>query len=262
MYEESVRFFMDLFARDGSVLDVVNADHAFVNDVLAKFYDLPGVEGPEFRRVDGVRAHHRGGVLGMATLLAKQSGASRTSPILRGNWLIETFLGEKLPKPPKNVPLLPESELGTDGLTVRQITEAHSSIESCAKCHRKIDPFGFALEGFDAIGRRRTKDLAGRAIETQVETPDGVKFGDIEGLREYILTHRRDDFLHHFSRKLLGYALGRGVQLSDEPLLQELQQKLRENDYRFSAALDAILDSRQFRQTRGIETPLEEVGAR
>ncbi len=262
MYEESVRFFMDLFARDGSILDVVNADHTFVNDALAKFYELPGIEGPEFRRVDGVQAHHRGGVLGMATLLAKQSGASRTSPILRGNWLIETFLGEKLPKPPKNVPLLPESELGADGLTVRQITEAHSSIESCAKCHRKIDPFGFALEGFDAIGRRRTKDLAGRAIETQVETPDGVKFGDIEGLREYILTHRRDDFLHHFSRKLLGYALGRGVQLSDEPLLQEMQRKLRENDYRFSAALDAILDSRQFRQTRGIETPLEEVGAR
>ncbi|WLD14893.1 DUF1592 domain-containing protein [Planctellipticum variicoloris] len=262
MYEESVRFFMDLFARDGSILDVVNADHTFVNDALAKFYELPGIEGPEFRRVDGVQAHHRGGVLGMATLLAKQSGASRTSPILRGNWLIETFLGEKLPKPPKNVPLLPESELGTDGLTVRQITEAHSSIESCAKCHRKIDPFGFALEGFDAIGRRRTKDLAGRAIETQVETPDGVKFGDIEGLRAYILTHRRDDFLHHFSRKLLGYALGRGVQLSDEPLLQEMQRKLQENDYRFSAALDAILDSRQFRQTRGIETPLEEVGAR
>lgn len=262
MYEESVRFFMDLFARDGSVLDVVNADYTFVNDALAKFYELPGVEGPEFRRVEGVKAHHRGGVLGMATLLAKQSGASRTSPILRGNWLVETFLGEKLPKPPKNVPLLPESELGTDGLTVRQITEAHSTIESCAKCHRKIDPFGFALESFDAIGRRRTKDLAGRPIETQVETPDGIKFGDIEGLREYILTHRRDDFIRHFCRKLLGYAVGRGVQLTDEPLLQEMQQKLREHDYRFSAALEVILDSRQFRNVRGIETPLEEVGAR
>ena len=96
--------------------------------------------------MDGVKAQGRGGVLGMAALLAKQSGASRTSPILRGNWLLESLLGEKLPKPPKGVPLLPESELDTGGLTMRQITEKHRSVESCAKCHDRIDPFGFALE--------------------------------------------------------------------------------------------------------------------
>ena len=166
MYEESVRFFMDFFARDRSLLDVLDADRAFLNEALAKFYEIPGVVGPEWRRVDGVKARGRGGVLGMAALLAKQSGASRTSPVLRGNWLLETLLGEKLPKPPKNVPVLPESELDTDGLTIRQLTEKHRNIESCMKCHEKMDPFGFALEGFDAIGRRRATDLAGRPVDT------------------------------------------------------------------------------------------------
>jgi hypothetical protein len=219
MYEESVRFFVDLFRRDGSVLDVLDADHTFVNGPLAEHYGLPGVDGPEWRRVDGVKAHHRGGILGMATMLSKQSGASRTSPVLRGNWLSEMLLGERLPRPPKDVPQLPDSELDTGGLTMRQLTETHRALESCAKCHDSIDPFGFALEGFDAIGRRRDTDLAGRPIDARAELRDGTKFADVEGLRAYLLAHRREEFLAHFCRKLLGFALGRSVQLSDGPLL-------------------------------------------
>ena len=132
MYEESIRFFMDLFQRNGSVLEVLDADHTFVNEALARHYGIPNVNGPEWRRVDGIKSLGRGGILGMATLLSKQSGASRTSPILRGNWFVEMLLGEKLPKPPKNVPVLPESELDTNGLTMRQITERHRETASCA----------------------------------------------------------------------------------------------------------------------------------
>ena len=112
MYEETVRFFVDLFQRDGSVLDVLNAEHTFLNEPLAKHYGIPDVTGPEWRRVDGIRQYGRGGILTLSTTLAQQSGASRTSPILRGNWVLETLLGEKLPRPPKNVPPLPESETG------------------------------------------------------------------------------------------------------------------------------------------------------
>src|SRR5262249_42390392 len=110
MYEESIRFFTDLFQRDASVLSILDADHTFVNEALAKHYGIPGVTGPGWRRVDGVRKYRRGGILGLSTTLAKQSGASRTSPILRGNWVSEVLLGEKLPRPPKDVPQLPADE--------------------------------------------------------------------------------------------------------------------------------------------------------
>jgi hypothetical protein len=258
MYEESIRFFMDLFQRNGSVLEVLDADHTFVNEALARHYGIPNVNGPEWRRVDGIKSLGRGGILGMATLLSKQSGASRTSPILRGNWLVEMLLGEKLPKPPKGVPQLPESELDTNGLTLRQVTERHREMASCAKCHDRIDPFGFALEGFDAIGRRRTNDLAGRPIDTKVQLKDGTRFEDIAGLRDYILAKRRDEFLRQFSRKLLGYSLGRAVQLSDEPLLVEIQRSLAENDYQIQSAILTVIESPQFRLHRALASLLDQ----
>jgi hypothetical protein len=252
MHEESVRFFVDLFQRDGSVLEVLNADHTFVNEALAKHYGIPGVTGSDWRRVDGTKQYGRGGILTLATTLTQQSGASRTSPILRGNWVVETLLGEKLPKPPKNVPQLPEAETDTE-LTVRQLVEKHRSVAACAHCHDRIDAFGFALEGYDAIGRKRDKDLGGRVIDVRVELKNGVKFAGADGLRDYLLETRRNDFLHHFCRKLLGYALGRSIQLSDEPLIEEMQQQLQKNDYRFSAAVETILVSPQFLKIRGAE---------
>jgi len=252
LYEESVRFFLDLYQRDGSLLELIEADHAFLNEALARHYGVPGVSGPEWRRVDGVKRYSRGGVLGMGTILAKQSGASRTSPILRGNWLLETLLGEKLPRPPKNVPRLPEDEAVTDGLTVRQLVERHRSAAQCAGCHERIDPFGFALEGFDAIGRLRDKDLGDRPVDTHAELKDGTKIDGIAGLRGYLLTQRKDEFLRNFCRKLLGYALGRSVQLSDEPLIGEMMGRLKSNGYRFSAAWETIIRSKPFRYHRGL----------
>ena len=180
----------------------------------------------------------------MATLLASQSGASRTSPILRGNWVYETLLGERLPRPPANVPQLPDEV--PSGLTARQLIEKHSSVPACAKCHAQIDPFGFALEQYDAIGR-----LSRAEVDTTTKLVDGHTVVGLDGLRTYLLTERRGDVVRQFCRKLLGFALGREVQLSDEILIEEMQRRLERNDYRFSVAVESIVTSPQFQMVRG-----------
>lgn len=248
MYEESIQFFQDLIQRDGSILEIIDADHTFLNEPLAKHYGIPGVTGEQWRRVDGVRKYARGGILGQATVLSMQAGASRTSPILRGNWISETLLGERLPRPPKNVPILPES--APEGLTERQLTEMHTKVAECAKCHARIDPYGFALENFDAIGRYREKDTQGSTIVTDAVLVDGTELDGYRDLRQYLAGDRRAAFVRQFCRKLLGYSLGRSVRLSDEPLLATMEQNLAQHDYRISAALETIVLSRQFREIR------------
>ncbi|HEX3313410.1 MAG TPA: DUF1592 domain-containing protein [Gemmataceae bacterium] len=251
MFEESALVFEDLFRNDRSLLSLLENDHVFVNDVLAKHYGIPGVSGPEWRRLDGAKKFGRGGVLTLASVLTKQAGASRTSPVLRGNWLVDTLLGEKLPRPPPDVPQLPEAE-DTTKLTIRQLVEQHTKDARCARCHVRIDPFGFSLEEYDAIGRRRTRDLAGRAIDAKASLRDGTVFDGIDGLKSYLLTKRRDDFERTFCRKLLGYSLGRAVMLSDQPLVEQMIESLHENDGRVSAAIRAIVASPQFRNIRGV----------
>ncbi len=256
MAEESTRFFLDLLQNDGSVLSLLEADHTFLNEDLAKHYGIPNVTGPEWRRVEGVKQHGRGGILTWATTLSTQAGASRTSPILRGNWISEALLGEKLPRPPKNVPQL--AETAPEGLTERQLIERHSSDPLCIHCHERIDPLGFALENFDGIGRFRLKDAAGLVIDSKTQLADGTKLDGLAGLQTYLKDQRRDAFLRQFCRKLLGYALGRGVQLSDEPLLAEMQAKLKANDYRIGVALETVVLSRPFREIRGSDSASEE----
>src|SRR4030095_16822141 len=180
-----------------------------------------------------------------------------TSPILRGNWVAEVLLGEKLPRPPKDVPRLPEDE-ATETLTVRQLTEKHSTDPKSYGCHRRIDPYGYSLEAFDAIGRFRERDLGGRPVETHAKTMDGSEFDGLDGLREYLLTKRRDAFLKQFCRKLLGYSLGRGVMLSDGPLIAQIRDDLKEHDYRIGAAIETIVRSQQFREIRGKEMSANE----
>nr|MDQ3332096.1 DUF1592 domain-containing protein [Planctomycetota bacterium] len=250
MYEEPIRFFTDLFRRDGSILELLDADHTVLNEALAAHYGIPGVTGPEWRRVDGVTRYGRGGVLGFSATLSKHSGASRTSPTLRGAWISDVLLGEKLPAPPPDIPQLPD-EIATDGLTVRELVERHSSDPRCAGCHVKVDPFGFALERFDSIGRLRDKDETGRAIDVRSTLENGTTLSGIDGVRDHLLQGRRDAVVKQFCRKLLGYALGRSVRLSDEPLLEEMQRRLKEQDYRFSDAVEMIVRSPQFREIRG-----------
>jgi mono/diheme cytochrome c family protein/AraC-like DNA-binding protein len=244
MYEESIRYFTDWFQRDGTLLELLDSNYTFVNPALAEHYGIEGVHGADWQRVVGNRAAGRGGILTMATTLSKQAGASRTSPILRGNWISEVILGERLPRPPKNVPPLPDSLPA--GLTERQLIEQHSSDPACARCHTRIDPFGFALEGFDAIGRSRS----GPKVNTLAELSDGTELAGLQGLKDYLLNQRRHDFARQFCKKILGYALGRAVQLSDEVLLDDMQQKLAANDYRVTVAIDSIVNSPQFLRLR------------
>ena len=260
MQEEVTRFFIDLIQNNRSIISLLDADHTFVNAELAKHYGLSTEEwgqmngqkdssdpillsdsSPYWHRVDQIRTQGRGGILGFAATLAKQAGASRNSAILRGTWLTETLLGEHLPPPPLNVPTLPEE--APANLTERQLIERHSRDGNCSGCHKRIDPFGFALEGFDAIGRTRPAD-------TTTLLPDGTAIEGLAGLRDYLLTQRRDDFTRQFCRKLLGYALGRSVQLSDKPLIEQMMQ----SDLRFGTLVELIVRSRQFREVRGKET--------
>jgi hypothetical protein len=250
IYEESILFFQDLFRSNRPVTAILEADYTFLNETLARHYGIPGVSGPEWRRVDGVRQYGRGGILGLASVQTKQAGASRTSPVLRGNWVVETLFGEKLPKPPPNVPQLPEME-GADKLTTRQLVEKHVSVESCAACHVRIDPFGFSLEKYDPIGRLREKEITGLPIDARSRLKDGTEFEGIDGLRNYLLTKKKDVVVRLFCRRLLGYALGRAVTLSDTALLDEMVAELNRNDGKIAAAVQAVVRSPQFRMVRG-----------
>ena len=252
MYEESVLFFQDMFRADRPIRRLIDADHTFVNETLAKHYGISDIRGEDFRRVEGVKQKGRGGMLVHASVLSKHSGASRTSPVLRGIWVAEILLGEKLPRPPDDVPELPEDEAGGP-LTVRQMVEKHAEVKQCAICHQRIDPLGFALEQYDTIGRWRERDLGGRPVDANARLRNGTRIEGIDGLRRYLLTQRKADFVRQFCRKLLGYALGRRVLLSDRKLLGEMAVALEKNDGRLSAAVLTVVRSRQFQFVRGSE---------
>jgi hypothetical protein len=193
IYEETILFFQDLFQNNRPVAHILDAEYTFLNETLANHYGIPGVNGDHWRRVEGVKQYGRGGVLGLASIQAKQAGASRTSPVLRGNWVVETLLGEKLPRPPPDVPQLPEAETGNGGLTMRQLVEKHVRVAQCATCHQRFDPFGVALEEYDPIGRLREKDLGGLPVDSHAKLCDGTEFEGIDGLRNYLLTHKKGD---------------------------------------------------------------------
>jgi Protein of unknown function (DUF1592)/Protein of unknown function (DUF1588)/Protein of unknown function (DUF1587)/Protein of unknown function (DUF1595)/Protein of unknown function (DUF1585) len=243
--EEPVRFFEDLLMNDRPVADVIDADAVVINDVLAKHYDILGVTGPQWRRVENVSAYGRGGFLGIGAVIAKQSAAARTSPIKRGAWLVQV-LGERLPKVPPDVPPLPETPPA--GLSVREITERHRADPKCASCHDRIDPYGMAMERFDAIGRQRPASEL-KPGDTQGRLRDGTEIDDIAGLRNYVAGPRREDLLRTLARKLTGYALGRAVLTSDRRLVDEVTKTMTSGG-RWSDALLIIVRSEQFRCIR------------
>ena len=249
MYQEVILFFEEFFQKNCSAWDLIDADYTYLNGALAEFYGIPGVEGSHFRRIEGVQKFQRGGMLGWASVLAKHSGALRTSPVLRGNWISETVLGQRLPRPPPVVPELPDDEALGD-LTIRELVERHTKLPECAACHDRIDPLGFALEGFDTVGRLRDRDLAGRPVDASAVLKDGSRFEGVSGLREYLRRTCGDEFLQQFCRKLLGYALGRRVLLSDQQLLNEMVASLKARDGEISSAVLKIVASRQFQRIR------------
>ena len=243
--EEPVRFFEELFINDQPVADVIAADAVVVNDVLAKHYGIPGVTGPQWRRVEKVSAYGRGGFLGFGAVIAKQSAAARTSPIKRGAWLVQV-LGERLPKVPPDVPPLPETPPA--GLSVREITERHRADSKCAGCHVRVDPYGRAMERFDAIGRLRPASEL-KPGDTKGTLRDGTEIDDIAGLRNHFAGPRREDVLRTLARKLAGYALGRTVMTSDRKLVDDVTKTMASGG-RWSDTLLVIVRSEQFRCIR------------
>ncbi len=246
MRREAVEFFSHLIQEDRPVRDILAARYSFLNERLAKHYRVPGVTGSHFREVD-LAEHHRGGLLGMGAILTKTSRPHRTSPVLRGDYLYQVVLGQALPPPPPDVPKLDEHELKP--ASVRELLQRHRAAPACAACHNRIDPLGFALESFDAIGRYRGAGEAGGPIDDTGELMGGIKLEGAAGLRRYFAEHEAP-FLAQFARKLLGYALGRQVLPGDRALLTDMQASLGSGAGTFSTAVTHIVTSRQFMNRR------------
>ena len=251
IFEEPTRFAAEWIRQDRPLRELLNSDETLVDRRLAKHYDLRFPEGSgDWRPVKGLHAQGRAGILGMAVFLTKNSQPQRTSPVKRGFWVVHKVLGEHIPAPPADVVALPAKETDTNGKTVRELLAAHVSDVKCARCHVRFDSVGLSMEGFDAIGRRRTKDLAGRPVDDLVELPNQSQARGIPDFAQYLVLHRYAEFERTFCRKLLGYALGRSLQLSDEVLLDTMQAQLAANDGRMVPLFESIVLSPQFRNQR------------
>jgi hypothetical protein len=248
MFQEPIRFFVDLVERDRSILDFLYADHTFVNAALAKHYGLHDLKvgANEWVRVDEAHRHQRGGLLPMSVFLTKNAPGLRTSPVKRGYWVVRRLLGEQIPPPPPDVPELPDDEGKLGELTLREMLAQHRDNKACAGCHARFDSVGLVFEGYGPIGELRDKDLGGKPVETGATFPGGSTGAGLEGLRTYLREHRQDDFVDNLCRKLLAYALGRGLQLSDDPAIDQMRARLAANGYRFSSLVESIVTSPQF----------------
>ena len=242
MAEETEQFFAYIVQQDRPITDFIAADYTFLNEKLANFYGIPGVKGNEFRKVD-LAGTPRGGVLTQASILTVTSYANRTSPVLRGKWVLENILNAPPPPPPPGVPPLEESSVGPTA-SLRKKMEAHRTNTTCASCHARMDPLGFGLENFDAIGAWRTKD-GEHDIDASGKLPDGRSFNGPTELRE-ILTADRDAFTVGMTERMLTYALGRGLETYDRRTVRSIARETAENDYRLSSLVAGIVKSLPF----------------
>jgi hypothetical protein len=246
---ETELFFGSIVHEDRSVLDLLTADYTFVNERLAKHYGIPNIYGPQFRRVTlGPDMDMRRGLLGKGALLTVTSNAARTSPVTRGKWFLQTFLGVSPPDPPPNVPAIKEKPADTTGNlktpTMRQTMEAHHSNPTCNTCHEIFEPIGLALENFDAVGTWRIQD-EGQPIDATGVLVDGTKVDGVKSLRD-VLVHRQDAFLRVVAEKLLTYGLGRGVDYPDMPLVRSIVREAAPSNYKFSSLIMGIVKSPAF----------------
>ena len=256
MFEEPVRFVVDVARRNRSVLDLLYAPDTFVNRPLAKHYGMPEPRDPtEWVRVPDADKYGRGGVLPMAVFLTKNAPGLRTSPVKRGYWVVTKVLGERVPAPPPNVPELPKDEAALGNLTLPALLARHRADRSCAGCHDRFDSVGLAFEGYGPVGERRTLDLGGKPVQTAATFPDGTERTGLAGLRDYLRTKRQPDYVDALVRKLLAYALGRSLQPSDEPAVADLKARLAANGYAFGELAEGIVTTPQFRTKRGRDHP-------
>jgi hypothetical protein len=228
---------------DRSVLDLLKADYTFLNERLAKHYDIPHVYGSRFRRVSLDPESHRGGLLRHGSVLTVTSYATRTSPVIRGKWILENILGTPPPPPPPDVPALSDNTVSAK-LPVRERLAQHRENPACASCHNLIDPVGFALEHFDAVGRWRDLE-GGYPVDASGGLPDGRRFTGAAALEQGLLD-RPEIFVGTMVEKLLTYAVGRGHQHHDAPAIREIVRQARQDDFRFSSLILGIVKSTPF----------------
>lgn len=258
MRGETERFFAEIVAKNRSVLDFLDADFTWVNEPLARHYGIPDVKGDQFQRValpaGSALRKQRGGVLSQASVLTITSNPTRTSAVNRGNWVLENLLGSPPPPPPADleIPELEESgEHGEGGgKTLRQQLELHLSSKLCASCHKRMDPIGFGLENFDAIGKWRDTE-SGQPLDTSGKLYTGEDFNGPAELRKILADTKRDAFVRTLSEKMLTYALGRGLEYYDKPAIHEVAAKTADGDYRFHALVKAVVNSTPFQKVRG-----------
>jgi hypothetical protein len=259
MFEEPVRFFIDLVRNDRSVREFLDAKYTFVNPSLARHYGMPeptlGKDG--WVRVDDARSYGRGGLLPMAVFLTRNSPGLRTSPVKRGYWVVRRLLGENIPAPPANVPELPDDEAKLGEVTLREALARHRADKSCAGCHSRFDAIGLAYEGYGPVGEFRTKDLGGRPVETRATFPGGGEGTGLDGLRAYVVERRGEEFIDNLCRKLLAYALGRSLLPSDDETIEFMHARLAADGDRFGSLVESIVTSPQFRNRR-VDSPLAE----
>jgi len=248
---ETELFFASVLREDRSVLDLLDADYTFVNERVARHYGLPNVKGSHFRRMQLPEDSPRRGLLGHGSLLAVTSYADRTSPVVRGHWILENLLGAEPPPPPANVPPL-EATSVTDGtgemLSLRERLAVHRGNPTCASCHTLMDSVGFALEGFDAVGRWRTIDELGDPVDASGMLPDGSRFHGLEEFRSALLSS--ESFRMVLAEKLLVYALGRGIEHYDMPAVRAIVRDAAAADHRFSQYILGVVNSTPFRMRR------------
>jgi hypothetical protein len=244
MRQEPIWFFDNLLREGRSLLELLDADYIFVNERLAQHYGIEGVRGTAMRRVPLVDKN-RGGVLGMAGVLTVTSFPLRTSPVLRGKWVLEDLLGARVPPPPPNAGVLPKDDRNDKGLSFRKQLELHRSRSECASCHQRMDPLGFGLENFDAIGRFRTEQ-AGQPVDAAGELPSGEKFNGPRELRA-VLLKQKTEFLRNLARKLFGYALGRQLYRFDQCVIDESLKTLEAEGYKAPVLIERIALSYPFR---------------
>jgi hypothetical protein len=252
---ETELFFESVVREDRSVLDLLRANYTFVNERLAKHYGIPDVYGSEFRRVT-LPGEERRGLLGQGSVLAVTSYATRTSPVLRGKWLLENILGTPVPPPPPGVPALEENHAGLRPRSVRERMEEHRKNPACSGCHNIMDPLGFSLENFDAVGAWRAHSESGAPIDASGKLVDGTVVDGPVSLRNALLA-RSGAFTQTLTEKLLTYAIGRGVEYYDMPAVRSIVRASAPGDYRFSSLILGIVRSAPFqmRRTEIAETP-------
>jgi len=247
---EPILFFQELLSKDLPLLDLLDANFTILTNRLAKHYNLTLKDlSQQPKHADLPTDSHRGGILTMAAVLAVSSYPQRTSPVLRGKWILETVLGTPPPPPPATVPALKEEHEGDAPQALRERLEEHRRDPVCASCHNRIDPLGFALENFDVLGRWRGNDN-GKAIDNRGELPDGTKIDGPDQLKQ-VLLERKQVFLRHLTSKMLGYALGRGLTASDSCTVDQILGQLEKEQYRTQALIRGIVLSMPFRDQAG-----------